>query len=272
MATKTGQKAEQASDSAALQVLARFGLIAYAGVHLLIGWLALRLAWGASASNSADSSGALRTLSAQPFGKILLWLVATGLVALALWQASAAIWGYRDCDAAERVRKRFTSGAKAAIYFALGVSAASVSLGSRSSSSQSQQHTTSGVLAWPGGQVIVVIAGLIIIGVGVGSVVKGVTASFDEEIDSSSMPPAARQGVARLGQVGYVTKGVALGVVGGLLGYAALTFEQSKARGLDGAMQTILAQPFGRLLLTTVGLGFVAFGLFAALQSRYRPM
>jgi hypothetical protein len=37
-------------------------------------------------------------------------------------------------------------------------------------------------------------------------------------------------------------------------------------------MQTILAQPYGRLLLTTVGLGFVAFGLFAALQSRYRPM
>jgi len=92
-----------------------------------------------------------------------------------------------------------------------------------------------------------------------------VTATFTEEIDSSSMPRAARQGMARLGQVGYVTKGVALGVVFGLLGYAALTFEQSKARGLDGALQTILAQPFGRLLLTTVGLGFMAFGLFATL-------
>jgi hypothetical protein len=39
MATTAGKKAEQASDSAALQVLARFGLIAYAGVHLMIGWL-----------------------------------------------------------------------------------------------------------------------------------------------------------------------------------------------------------------------------------------
>jgi len=272
MTTKVGRKVEQAGDSVALQMLARFGLIAYAGVHLLIGWLALRLAWGASSSKSADSSGALKTLAAQPFGKILLWLVAAGLVALALWQASEAIWGYRNCDVAQRVRKRFTSGAKAAVYLALGVSAASISLGSRSSSSKSQEHTTSGVLAWPGGQVIVVVAGLIIIGVGVASVVKGVTASFSEEIDSSSLPPAAQQGVERLGQVGYVTKGIALGVVGGLLGYAAMTFEQSKARGLDGAMQTILAQPFGRFLLTTVGLGFVAFGLFASLQSRYRPM
>jgi hypothetical protein len=32
-----------------------------------------------------------------------------------------------------------------------------------------------------------------------------------------------------MGLVGYITKGVALGMVGDLLGFAALTFEQSKA-------------------------------------------
>jgi hypothetical protein len=41
---------------------------------------------------------------------------------------------------------------------------------------------------------------------------------------------------------------------------------------LDGAMQTIAAQPFGWFLLTAVALGFVAFGVFAILQSRYRRM
>jgi Domain of Unknown Function (DUF1206) len=272
MATSAGGKAEQAGDSASLEGLARVGLIAYGVVHLLVGWLALQLAWGASASKSADTSGALKTLADQPFGKILLWLVALGLVALALWQASEVIWGYRNREAAERVRKQVTSGAMAVIYAALGVSAALVALGSGSSSSQSQQHATSGVLAWPAGRVIVVVAGLIIIGVGVAGVVKGVTKSFAEEIDTSSMSPVAREGVARLGQVGYVAKGVALGVVGGLLGYAALTFDRQQAQGLDGALQTTLAQPFGRFLLTAVALGFVAFGLFALLQSRYRRM
>jgi len=272
VSTKASGKAEQAGDSASLELLARVGLIAYAVVHLLVGWLAVRIAWGASASKSADSSGALKTLAVQPFGKILLWLVAVGLVALALWQASEAIWGYRNRDGARRVRKQVTSGAKAVIYAALGVSAASVALGSGSSSSQSQQKATSGVLAWPAGQVIVVVAGLIIIGVGVAGVVKGVTKSFSEEIDISSMSPVARKGVARLGQVGYIAKGVALAVVGGLLSYAALTFDRQKAQGLDGALQTILAQPFGRFLLTAVALGFVAFGLFAILQSRYRRM
>jgi uncharacterized protein DUF1206 len=272
MATNAGDKAQQASDSASLEVLARVGLIAYGVVHILIGWLALQIAWGASASKSADVSGALRTLADEPFGKILLWLVAVGLVALALWQASEAFWGYRNREGAERVRKQVTSGAKAVTYAALGVSAASVALGSGSWSSQSQQQTTSGVLAWPAGQVIVVVTGLIIIGVGVAGVVKGVKESFTEEIDTSSMPLVAREAVARLGQFGYIAKGVALGVVGGLLSYAALTFERQKAPGLDGALQTILAQPLGRFLLTAVALGFAAFGLFAMLESRYRRM
>ncbi|HEY6745452.1 MAG TPA: DUF1206 domain-containing protein [Mycobacteriales bacterium] len=272
MPTKAGGKAEQAGDSASLEMLARVGLIAYGVVHLLVGWLALQIAWAAPASKSADTSGALKTLADQPLGKILLWLVAVGLVALALWQASEVIWGYRNREGAKRVRKQVTSGARAVIYAALGVSAASVALGSGSSSSKSRQRATSGVLAWPGGRVIVVVVGLIIIGVGVAEVVKGVKKSFGEEIDTSSMSPVARQGVARLGQVGYIGRGVALAVVGGLLSYATLTFHRQKAQGLDGALQTILAQPFGRFLLTAVALGFVAFGLFAMLQSRYRRM
>lgn len=272
MAPNSRGKAEQAGDSASLKVLARVGLIAYGVVHLLIGWLALQIAWGAPAGKSADISGALRTLADQPFGRILLWLVAVGMVALALWQASEAIWGYRNRVGAKRVRNQVTSGAKAVIYAALGVSAASVVLGWGSWDAQSQQQTTSGVLAWPAGRVIVVVTGLIIIGVGVAGVVKGVKKSFNEEIDTSSMSPVARKGVARLGQVGYIAKGVALGVVGGLLSYAALTFHRQKAPGLDGALHAILAQPLGRFLLTAVALGFVAFGLFAMLESRYRRM
>ena len=271
MPTTASGKAEQAGDSASLELVARAGLIAYGVVHLLSGWLAVQIAWSASDSKSADTSGALKTLADQPFGKVLLWLVAVGLVALALWQASEVIWGYRNREGAKRVRKQVTSGARAIIYAALGVSAASVALGSGSSSSQSQQQATSGVLAWPAGRVIVVVAGLIIIGVGVAQVVKGVKKSFIEEIDTSTMSPVARKGVAQLGQVGYVAKGVALGLVGGLLSYATLTLDRQN-QGLDGAMQTILAQPFGRFLLTAAALGFVAFGVFAILQSRYRRM
>ena len=272
MATQAGDKAEQVGDSKALEVLARVGLVAYGVVHFLLGWLALQIAWGLSGRESADTSGAMKTLADQPFGQVLLWLVAVGLAALALWQASAVIWGYRNLEGAERVRKQVTSGAKAVVFAALGYSAGAAALGAGSSSAQSQQQATSGVLGWPGGRVIVIVAGLVIIGVGVAAIVKGVRKSFAEEIDTSPLSPTLRTAVARLGQVGYIAKGLALGVVGGLLSYATLTFDPRKVQGLDGAMHTILAQPFGRFLLTAVALGFAAFGLFAILQSRYRRM
>jgi hypothetical protein len=210
MPSAAGGKAEQAGDSAALELVARGGLIAYGVVHLLIGWLAVQIAWSVSAGRSADTSGALKTLAGQPFGRILLWLVAVGLVALSLWLASEAVWGYRNRVGARRVWKQVSSGATAVLYAGLGVSAASVALGSRSSSSQSQKRVTSGVLAWPGGRVIVVLGGLVIVGVGVALVVKGVRKSFAEEIDTSSMSPVAGGAVARLAQVGYIAKGVAL--------------------------------------------------------------
>jgi hypothetical protein len=271
MDTDADEAAEQVGDNPVVQALARVGLVAYGAVHLLIAWTALRLAWGATGANSADTSGAMATLAQQPFGKVLLTSVAIGLLALALWQVSEVISGARDDPAVPRIRKKTTSGARAVIYASLGASAISVVFGSHSSASASEQQAASGVLAWPGGPVLVVAAGLITAGVGVGLMVKGVRVDISEEIDLPCVPAGARQVVIRLGQVGYVAKGVALAVVGGLLGYLAVTSDPHEV-GLDGALKTILQQPFGKFLLTGVAVGFVAFGLYWILQSRFRRL
>lgn len=265
-------EARKAANSKTLEVLARVGLVAYGLVHLLVGWLALQVAWGGSKQN-ADQSGALKEIAQKPFGSVLLWLVAVGLAALAVWQASEAIWGDTESeDKKKRLARKGKAAARAVIYLALGISAAQFAIGSGKSSSQSQQNTTQGVLSLPGGRFIVAVAALVIIGVGGALMYRGVKKKFLKDIDTSSLSPSARQTITRLGQIGYVAKGVGLAVVGLLFGYAAITFDPNKARGLDGAMRTIAAQPFGQILLTAVALGFVAFGLFALAQSRYRPM
>ena len=82
------------------------------------------------------------------------------------------------------------------------------------------------------------------------------------------LDPATRL-VTRLGQVGYPGKGIALGVVGGLFVWAALTFDPEKASGLDGALRTILDAPFGQFLLTLVALGIAAFGAYLLVRARY---
>jgi hypothetical protein len=272
MAASGTEKAKQVGDSAALKALARVGLVSYGIVHLLIGWLALELAWGAGPSKKPDPSGAFRTVAEQPMGNALLWLVAVGLAALGVWKASEVLWGHRHVEGVERLRKRVSSGVFAAIYTGLGLRSALVAVGSGAVSSQTQDKATIGVLAWPGGRAIVVAIGLIVIGVGLAVLIRGVRKSFSELIDTSSLSSVAQNAVLRLGQIGYIGKGLAYGMVGGVLSYAAYTFDAKKASGLDGALHTILAQPFGNWMLSAMAFGFVSFGFFAILQFRYRRM
>jgi hypothetical protein len=265
--------AGRAGDSDALEHLARIGLIAYGVVHLLVAWLALQLAWGGG-GQPADQSGAMATLAQQPLGKPLLWLVALGMLALAVWQAAEVLrwrsgWAASGEARTKALKKSGKSIVKAVVYLALGILAVRFATGSGASSAQSQQQTAAGVFAWPGGRWLVGAAGLVLIGVGAYHVYKGVTKHFLKEIDLAEAPPTAARLVTRLGQIGYPGKGVALAVVGGLLAYAAVTFDPAKATGLDGALRTILDAPFGRLLLTLVALGIAAFGAYLLVRARY---
>jgi len=272
MSSRTGASARDVGDSAVLQFLARVGLLAWGIVHVIIGILAFQIAWGASTQESPDLIGALRSLRDQPLGGVLLWIAVVGFAALALWQASEAVVGHRDREGFERLRMRVASSGKAVLHAAIGFTAISISLGLGTSDEQSKEDAISGVMAWPGGTVIVVVAVLITIGIGVAGVTRGITMSFREQLDTSSMSKGARTGLERLGQVGFVVKGVVLCLVGGMVGYAALTFDQEQASGLNDAVYAILAQPFGRFLLTAMALGFAAFGLFSIGSSRYRQM
>ncbi|SOE03611.1 DUF1206 domain-containing protein [Blastococcus haudaquaticus] len=265
--------ADRAGENDGLEHLARVGLIAYGVVHVLVAWLALQLAWG-GAGESADQSGAMQTLAESPLGTPLLWVVAVGLIALAAWQAAEILrwrhgWSASGKTRTRALKKSGKAVVKAAIYAALAVLAIRFASGSGQSSSQEQQQTTAGVFGWPAGRWLVAAAGLVLVGVGVYHVYKGVTKRFLKEIDTTDCSRSALRLVTRLGQVGFPGKGIALAVVGGLLVYAAITFDPAKAQGLDGAMRTILDLPAGQILLTLVALGIAAFGAFCLVRARY---
>ncbi|GAA3159495.1 DUF1206 domain-containing protein [Blastococcus jejuensis] len=266
--------ARQAGNSDTLEHLARVGLIAYGVVHLLVAWLAVQLAWFGGGGESADQSGAMSTLAESPIGKPLLWVVALGLIALAAWQAAEVIrwksgWSASGKQRTKALRKSGNALVKAVIYGALAVLAIRFATGSGQSSSSSQQETTAGVFGWPFGQWLVGAAGLVLIGVGAWHVRKGLNQHFMKQIDTSKASSSAVRLVTRLGQVGFPGKGIALAGVGALLIWAAVTFDPSKARGLDGALRTILDLPFGQILLTLVALGIAAFGAFCLVRARY---
>lgn len=262
--------ARQAHGSEWLTTVASAGLVAFGVVHLLIGWLAIQLALGES-EGSASSSGALQQLAEQPFGKVLVWLVAIGMLLLVLWKGIDAAVGHpEETDATSRLRKRLVSAGKAVLYAVIAVSAVTVATGSGSSSKGGgTDSTTAKLMDLPAGQLIVGAIGLAIIAIGIALLVMAYKESYLKRLDGEGRSGTSGTAFRWLGRAGHVAKGIALGIVGGLFMFAAITHEADKSGGLDQALRTVLQQPFGAVLLVAMGLGFAAYGLFCFAEARY---
>ena len=261
--------AEQAHESDWLDHAIRAGLVAYGVVHLLIAWLAIQLALGEKA-DSASNSGAMQYLAEQPLGGVLVWLVAVGMFLLVVWRLLEFAFGYRDeSDDTKRWRKRATSLGKAVIYGAIGWSAVQTATGSGGGKGGGTDSTTAKLMGLPGGQLIVGAVGLAIIAYGGSLVYRGWTEKFREHLDAQGQSGTDGSAYVKLGKAGYIAKGISIALVGGLFGYAAITHEPKKSGGLDQALQTVLEQPFGQVLLIAIGLGIGCYGVFCFARAKH---
>jgi hypothetical protein len=267
--TQARATAGRAARSRPLHRLARAGFLGYGLMHVLMGWLAVQITFGRS-STEGDQYGAFGLLNRNAVGRAVLVAVMVGLAAMAIWQAFAAAIGHRDREGMRRAVERVVSGCRTVVYGYLAWLAGKVVFGGASSSAGRQERTTAGALGSAGGRALVIVAGLVVLGVGVGLAVYGVTRKFEENLQVGQMTPAVRRLMRWLGVCGYAAKGLAYGIVGGLLVTAAVTFDPQHARGLDAALRTLAGQPYGWLMLGLVALGFFAFGLYCAGQARYR--
>lgn len=244
----------------------RVGLVAYGIVHLLIGWLALQLAFG-DRSTSVSSKGALHQLAEQPLGLVLIWLIALGLSLLVLWRLLELVAGHRDADGAELWRKRGVDALKACLYGALALSALSVALGD--SSGGSSDTFTAKLMSVPFGVFLVGAVGLGIIVYGVAQGWRGLTEKHAKHLAAEGRTGEAGKAYLLLGKIGYVAKGVAVVLVGGLFLYAAITHDPKKSGGLDAALQQLLEQPFGQVIIAAIGVGLISYGLFCFARARH---
>ena len=278
MADAARSAARQVEASRLVRALARGGYAASGAVHVLIGLLVLTLAFGGS--GEADQSGALRAIAGAPLGLAVLWIIAVLLWALALYHLIEAFvlrgGGATEKTAALKTAlktalttwgRRISEAGQAVVFAALGAVAASVALGARTEGNRSAEDASRGVLALPGGDIVLGLVGLGVAAGGVAFVVMGVMRSFEKKmsIPKDGVGPF----VTTLGVVGYIAKGVALAIVGVLLVVAAVTSDASQAGGLDDAFDTLHGLFLGPVLVSLVGAGFVAYGLFLFFRARY---
>ncbi|MGY1841989.1 DUF1206 domain-containing protein [Modestobacter sp. SYSU DS0875] len=267
-------RAREVTDHPALEHLARVGLVAYGVLHLLIGWLAARIAWVVQPpTQDADQTGALQAVAGSPGGLALLWVIGLGLLALAVWQGGEVLrWWAGLLRPGHRLRVCVVCakcGAKAVVYAVLGATALLFAAGAGYQADERFQELTGDALRIPGGSTLVGAVGVGVAAVGVYVLVRGVTGGFMRDIDLGAAPDRWEPLIEWIGQVGYVAKGIAFGLSGGLLVHAAVVRDVATATGLDGAMHAIGAVPTGQWLLTAVAVGFAAFGVYALARARY---
>ncbi|GAA1973477.1 DUF1206 domain-containing protein [Nocardioides panacihumi] len=259
--------AAEAQDHPALSWTARLGFACYGLVYLLIGWLAAQLALGDS-QGSPSRNGALAQVAQEPFGRVVLWVAVAGFSALVVWELCQLIVGHRDRDGMKKVVGKAGSAAKAAVFATLAVSAyrvadsSSGSSGGGGGSGSSSQGWTARVLSWPAGPALVAAGGAAIVAYAIWSVVKGVTDRWTKEVDVNGRTGNTGRALAWTARTGYVGRGAAFAVVGGLVVWAALTRDPQKSGGLDEALRTVRDGPAGPLLLALIALGLACFGIF----------
>lgn len=252
------------------ETLGRVGLVGRGVLFGIIGLLAVQLAAG-DANSDTTSAGAVEWLAGQPLGRFLLVALTVSLFSLAAWRTLDAAVGDPVEGHAGRDRVRFA--VQALVYLALAVGALTATTANWSGRSSSgtgagaEEQATATVLAWPGGQWIVVGVGLTLIGV---AVYQFKTHVMDQEF-TERLGTAAPSGLTALGRFGYAARSLVYVMVGSFLVQAGLSYEPDKADGLSGALQELSGQGWGQVLLWATAIGLLGFGVFTVAEAKYRP-
>ncbi|MCX5529446.1 DUF1206 domain-containing protein [Streptomyces sp. NBC_00006] len=267
--------ARRAANSNAVAAGARAGFVARGVLYVLIGVLALRIAFSDSEGQQADRGGAVTEIAQKPFGTALLWLLGIALAGMALWRLTEAAFGQAGPDG-RKASKRAMSGARCVFYGFVSYSVLSYAAGSKGSGSGSSdkdsQDVTAKALDWPGGTWIVGVAGAALAVAGLWLAVRALLRKFHKHLRMSEMTKRPRQAVDVTGVFGGTARGAVFCVAGAFAIVAAVRHEPGKAKGMDDTLRAFTDTPVGPWLLALIALGLMAFGAFSWANARWRKV
>ncbi len=262
--------AGRALDDRWVRRVARAGLLSRAANYLVLGALVSAVLLGRG-NAELDRRGAIETVSSGVAGHVMLVLLCIGFASYIAWQLLRAVTRRSDQSELTNVGRRLLALGTAVVYAAFLVTAVRVQIGSGTKSPQSDQDSwTAKLLSAGGGRVVVVAAGVAIIGVGVALFGYAASRKFESPLDTRAMSRPLRHVATILGVVGQSARGLVFAIIGGFVLSAALANDASRSKGLDASLRTLAGQRFGALVLSVVALGFLAFGLYSLVDARYR--
>lgn len=244
-------------------------------IYVLVGVLAIRIAFSDGGGAQADRGGAIAEVAHQPFGRVLLWILGIALAGMALWRLSEAVFGQAGPDGNKPAKRAMAAG-RCVFYGFVSYSVLSYAAGDRGSGSGStdkkSEDVTATVLGWPGGQWIVGAAGVFVSGAGLWIAARAVMRKYRKHLKMAAMSKSARRAVDITGVFGGSCRGVIFAVAGGFAVTAAVHHQPGRAKGMDDTLRSFTDTSVGPWLLVLVAIGLAAFGLFSLANARWREI
>ena len=267
-------------DHPGLVKVGRAGWFAKGIVYVGAGVLALLVAakatgWSRATSGGgqeASPTGALKTIAQISGGKLLMWVLAAGMLLYAGWRlVSALLPGGSDVKAWV-TRVGYLVSAVIYVTFALTALSLARAASTRPDGNAKVSSLSSRIMAHGGGRLLIGVVGAIAIGAGLYRIVKGAREDVTDELDLTGWSAPRRAWTRRIGAVGEFGRGVGIGFIGFFLVRAAITYDASQATGLDGALRRLAAERWGLAVVVVVGAGFAAYGVFCLVTFTHREL
>lgn len=257
--------AEHTSDI--LEGVGQFGYVTRGVIYGLIGILVANTV--RVGGSTTDPKGVIAEMGSQPFGQILLWTVAFGLAAYALFRGA---WMVRDPEGTDegfkKVARRVGYGISGILHGSLSFFTFRLAMGAGKSGLTEKQRSAE-LMSYPGGSLALVIIGIIIGVVAFIHFKKAYSKDFMRHYGSARLQASRTRWLERIGQFGLAARGVTFAMIGWFLIKAGLDHNPREVVGLRGAFDELASQTYGSILLLVVALGFVAFGIYSITRGVY---
>jgi len=256
-----------------LRRTAQVGWLAKGVVYGSLGWAAVEIARGETAAEDAEYTGIVRSLASGGWSRVLLVLIAVGLVFYILFRVvSIALIDDNDLDAWAH---RIGYGASAVTYIAISWAAANAAIRGPlpDDGEGTVERLSRSLLETTPGRVVLVVGGIVAFGVAGYFLFKGATRRFMSQIDKRNAGSTELSVIEYSGAVGWIGRGMTVAFVAAFVTWSAIDADPDDARGLDSSMNRIAnEETWGEIAVLAVGVALLIYAFFCILSARHRRL
>lgn len=250
-----------------IERMARVGFVAKAVLYGTVGILAAQAATG-SGGRTTDTRGALRELLGAPYGRVMLYVIAAGLLGYTAWLLVRALADPEGKGSgAKGIALRTGYAVRGLLHGALALAAFGLATGG-GGGGDGTERWAGRLMDLPLGELLIWGAAAGIAGYGLYQIYRGLAAKLSRHLALGELPPGTSGWVVRVSRFGIAARGVVFCFIGYFLARAADQGDPSEAGGLDASLQAIADA--GRWPFLLVAVGLISYGVYELVNARYR--